>query len=122
MKNKDRYVQPHNTFEAMQTIEQLFNQYRHAILTDELLAYHQQLVQRLQTDIYEAAITEDDQKQLKNLNQMISSMQTWTRTKMMNRPFHYKMKHFKLLDEQPTTFKNRAIKNNGAKQHLSGGH
>lgn len=122
MKNNDRYVQPHNVHEAMQTVEQLFNQYRHAILTDELLAYHHQLIQRLQTDIHQAALNENNQKQLTSLANMIAAMQSWTRTKMMNRPFHYKMKHFKLIDEQPTQFKRRVIKTNNPSQHRSTRH
>lgn len=122
MKNNDRYVQPHNVHEAMQTIEQLFNQYRHAILTPELLAYHQQLIQRLKTDIYQTAINENDQKQLAALATMIAAMQCWTRTKILRQPFHYKMKHFKLIDEQPIQFKRRIIKNNNNNQHRSTRH
>lgn len=122
MKNKNRYVQPRNVIDAMKTIEKLFNQYRHAPLTKELLAYHQQLIQRLQTDIFQAAIQEQNQKQLENLNHMIVALQTWTRTKMMNQPFHYKMKYFKLTDEQSVSFKRHTIKNSGNHEHRSSRH
>ena len=47
-----RYVQPQNVREAMEVIQDLFNQYRHEPLTQQLLNYHLGLIQRLQTDIY----------------------------------------------------------------------
>ena len=49
MSNDDhRYIQPHNAKEAMEVIQRLFNKYRNAPLTNELLAYHNNLVYRLQ--------------------------------------------------------------------------
>lgn len=36
--NGSRYIQPHDSLEAMELIQKLFNQYRRAPLTPELLA------------------------------------------------------------------------------------
>ena len=51
-----RYVQPQNVREAMEVIQDLFNQYRHEPLTQQLLNYHLGLIKRLQTDIYVTAV------------------------------------------------------------------
>lgn len=51
MNEENRYVQPQNAKEAMELIQKLFNQYRNAPLTAELLQYHNNLIMRLQTDI-----------------------------------------------------------------------
>ena len=64
MKPKKRYVQPQTVREAMETIQKLFNSYRHAPLTQDLLNYHINLTNRLQTDIYVAALREKNDKQL----------------------------------------------------------
>lgn len=58
MQPKKRYVQPQTVREAMETIQKLFNSYRHAPLTQDLLNYHINLTNRLQTDIYVAALRE----------------------------------------------------------------
>ena len=55
MKTDQRYIQPHNANEAMTLIQKLFNEYRHAPLTDVLLKYHNNLIYRLKSDIYKAA-------------------------------------------------------------------
>ena len=55
MNEENRYVQPQNAKEAMELIQKLFNQYRNAPLTAELLQYHNNLIMRLQTDIKQAA-------------------------------------------------------------------
>ena len=67
MKPKKRYVQPQTVREAMETIQKLFNSYRHAPLTQDLLNYHINLTNRLQTDIYVAALREKNDKQLEDL-------------------------------------------------------
>lgn len=51
---KHRYVQPSGPLDAMQLIQRLFNKYRNAPLTAELLSYHQNLIHRLQDDIKQA--------------------------------------------------------------------
>lgn len=106
----NRYVQPNNVKEAMTTIQDLFNQYRKADLTMELLKYHQNLVLRLESDIYDEAIREDNHSQLITLEKMIGDMQFWTKQRMTNKPFTYKMKNFKLVNENHQKFKRNVIK------------
>ena len=55
MSAEHRYVQPQNAQEAMELIQKLFNQYRNAPLTAELLQYHNNFIMRLQTDIKQEA-------------------------------------------------------------------
>ncbi|CUS26362.1 hypothetical protein FC70_GL001526 [Paucilactobacillus oligofermentans DSM 15707 = LMG 22743] len=107
---KNRYVQPNNVKEAMTTIQDLFNQYRKADLTMELLKYHQNLVLRLESDIHDEAIREDNHSQLITLEKMIADMQFWTKQRMTNKPFMYKMKNFKLVNENHQKFKRNVIK------------
>ena len=90
-----RYIQPQNVREAMEVIQDLFNQYRHEPMTQQLLNYHLGLTQRLQTDIYVTAVKENDPQQLKQLDGMIEAMKTWTQIRTSNRPFNAKMKNFK---------------------------
>ena len=49
MNEENRYVQPQNAKEAMELIQKLFNQYRNAPLTAELLQYHNNLIMRLRS-------------------------------------------------------------------------
>jgi hypothetical protein len=123
MKHKNqRYIQPQNVHDAMMTIEKLFNQYRHAPLTQELLSYHQNLIGRLQGDIYQEAVRENNAAQLAALTTMIQLMQSWTRTRITNQPFHAKMKHFKFAAENTVQFKRHVIKNNSTSGHRSSRH
>lgn len=123
MKHKNqRYVQPQNVRDAMTTIEKLFNQYRHAPLTQELLSYHQNLIARLSDDIYREAVKEGQPTQLKDLSGMISAMQSWTKARMTNQPFQYKMKHFKLVAESTVQFRRKVIKNNATGSHRATRH
>lgn len=94
--NQHRYVQPHNAHEAMALVEKLFNEYRNAPLTQELLNYHLGLVQRLQTDIKRAADLEGNAQQSADLESMTKIMQDWTQLRLAGHPFTAKMKHFKL--------------------------
>ncbi|WP_369395631.1 hypothetical protein [Lentilactobacillus senioris] len=56
MNQSDRFFQPpQNSKDAMRQIEKLFNQYKDAPLTSELITYHRSLMSRLQTDILAAA-------------------------------------------------------------------
>jgi hypothetical protein len=94
----------------METIQGLFNQYRKADLTMELLKYHQNLVLRLQSDIHDEAVRENNPSQLVTLEKMIGDMQFWTKQRMSDEPFAYKMKNFKLVNENKTKFKRHVIK------------
>lgn len=91
-----RYVQPTGPKDAMELVQKLFNQYRNAPLTAELLSYHQNLTRRLQTDIKQAADQENDSQLTKQLASMTALMQSWTAIRLSGRPFPGKMHHFKL--------------------------
>ena len=58
MNNNNRYVQPKNAKDAMLIIEKLFNKYRNAPLTIELINYHQKLLNQLMNNIYLAVLNE----------------------------------------------------------------
>lgn len=88
-----RYIQPQSAKEAMELIQKLFNSYRNAPLTSELLNYHNNLVARLNDDIMAAATTEGP-KRVEQLTGMIELMQAWTRIRLSGRPFLGKMRHF----------------------------
>ena len=105
-----RYVQPQNVREAMEVIQDLFNQYRHEPLTQQLLNYHLGLIQRLQTDIYVTAVKENDPQQLKQLDGMIEAMKTWTQIRTANRPFNAKMKNLNWSQATGRNLKNTRIK------------
>lgn len=119
---KNRYVQPQSVSKAMDIIQNLFNQYRHQPLTDELLNYHLNLTKRLQTDIYITALKEDNKLQLAALKQMIVAMQDWTKIRTANRPFNYKMKNYKLISENSVKFKKRTHRIKGQHNYHSARH
>lgn len=121
-KSNERFVSPQNVREAMLTIEKLFNQYRHAPLTAELLKYHQNLINRLQDDILREAVRENNPRQLEELEKMTASLQSWMRVRMSNQPFQYKMKHFKLVAESSVKYSRRVIKNHSAGNHRASRH
>lgn len=79
-----RYIQPQSAKEAMELIQKLFNSYRNAPLTSELLNYHNNLVARLNDDIMAAATTEGP-KRVEQLTGMIELMQAWTRIRLSGR-------------------------------------
>lgn len=108
-----RYVQPKNVREAMTVIQDLFNQYRHAPLTTELLNYHDGLIQRLQSDIFVAALRENNPAQQKQLGTMIQAMKTWRQIRVSGQPFNGKMKNFKLVTNNGPHFKQHVHKIKG---------
>lgn len=110
---KQRYLQPQNVHEAMEIIQDLFNQYRHKPLTQQLLNYHLGLTQRLQTDIYVTAVKENNPQQLKQLDEMIAAMKKWTQIRTTNQPFSAKMKNFKLVSSSRPKFKKHSHKIKG---------
>lgn len=114
---KQRYIQPSGPEDAMRIVQKLFNSYRNAPLTRELLDYHNNLIHRLQTDIHDAAVKSGNDKLVKDLDGMIEIMQRWISIRLSNRPFDAKMRHFKLVADGGVKFKRRVHK---IKQ--SGGH
>lgn len=122
MKTDQRYIQPHNANEAMTLIQKLFNEYRHAPLTDVLLKYHNNLIYRLKYDIYKAAEKENNSQQLSDLNQMIQIMEAWTKIRLNNQPFEGKMKNFKLVTNNSPKFKRHLHKIKGPLNHQASRH
>ena len=74
---KQRYIQPDGPEDAMRIIQKLFNSYRNAPLTKDLLDYHNNLISRLQSDILDAAKKANNQKLLSELNEMTDIMRRW---------------------------------------------
>lgn len=123
MKHKDhRYIQPQNTEEAMLLIQKLFNKYRNAPLTNELLEYHNNLIYRLQSDIKEAAIKENKPGQLKSLSNMTEIMRNWITIRLNGKPFNGKMRHFKLVTDGGFKFEHNIHKINQTTNHRGSRH
>lgn len=123
MKHKEhRYIQPQNANEAMLLIQKLFNKYRNAPLTNELLQYHNNLIYRLQSDIKEAAQKENNPAQLKALDEMTKIMRTWTTMRLNNKPFNGKMRHFKLVTDGGFKFERNIHKINQTTSHRGSRH
>ena len=117
MKQEERYIQPQNTREALLLIQKLFNSYRNAPLTQELLNYHNNLIFRLGSDIHDAAVKEGQQAQLEDLSNLSAAMRRWTTIRLSGRPFNFKLRHFKLVSDQTPKFKRQVHK-----IHQSGSH
>lgn len=122
MNEENRYVQPQNAKEAMELIQKLFNQYRNAPLTAELLQYHNNLIMRLQTDIKQAAETEGQTALLKDLHEMTELMRRWTTIRLSGRPFAGKMRHFRFAPVNGQKFKHQVHKIGGSSAHRASRH
>lgn len=122
MNEENRYVQPQNAKEAMELIQKLFNQYRNAPLTAELLQYHNNLIMRLQTDIKQAAETEGQTALLKDLHEMTELMRHWTTIRLSGRPFAGKMRHFRFAPANGQKFKRQVHKIGGSSAHRASRH
>lgn len=122
MKQEERYIQPQNTREALLLIQKLFNSYRNAPLTQELLNYHNNLIFRLGSDIHEAAVKEGKQRQLQDLANLSAAMRRWTTIRLSGRPFNFKVRHFKLVSEQTPKFKRRVHKIHPNSNHQASRH
>lgn len=122
MNEENRYVQPQNAKEAMELIQKLFNQYRNAPLTAELLQYHNNLIMRLQTDIKQAAEAEGQTALLKDLHEMTELMRRWTTIRLSGRPFAGKMRHFRFAPANEQKFKRQVHKIGGSSAHHASRH
>ncbi|WP_267201829.1 hypothetical protein [Limosilactobacillus kribbianus] len=120
--NQQRYLQPHSAQEAMEIIQRLFNKYRNAPLTNELLAYHNNLIYRLQSDIKEAAKKEGNPERLKEIDQMTDIMRSWTNLKLTGHPFHGKMRHFQLATDDGPKFKRHVHRIHQTSSHRASRH
>lgn len=119
---KQRYIQPSGPEDAMRIIQKLFNSYRNAPLTKELLDYHNNLISRLQSDIREAAVKSNDEPLLKQLDGMTDILRRWVSIRLSNRPFNAKMRHFRLVSDGGTKFKRYVHKINQTGGHRSSRH
>jgi len=118
----DRYYQPTDLKDAMQTIQKLFNTYTSAPLTPELLAYHQKLVNQLQTNLLPLAQQQADQLRIDQLSEMATVMQDWLKLRLNGQAFNGKMQHFKFASNQQPTFKRRVHKIRGNQNHQASRH
>ncbi|MBB1062263.1 hypothetical protein [Limosilactobacillus fastidiosus] len=119
---KQRYIQPSGPEDAMRIIQKLFNSYRNAPLTKELLDYHNNLISRLQSDIREAAVKSNNKHLLKQLDEMTDILRRWVSIRLSNRPFNAKMRHFKLVSDGRIKFKRHVHKINQTGDHRSSHH
>ncbi|ANK60658.1 hypothetical protein [Loigolactobacillus backii] len=111
---EDRFYQPKDSKDAMRYVENLFNQYKDAPLTDELLRYNQKLVRYLSGNIVDEATREGHPDRAKAAQQMAAAMDEWVRIKALGKPFTGKMKHFKIVSgNQHVRFKARRNKGGG---------
>jgi hypothetical protein len=119
---KQRYIQPDGPEDAMRIIQKLFNSYRNAPLTKDLLDYHNNLISRLQSDILDAAKKANNQKLLSELNEMTDIMRRWISIRLSNRPFNAKMRHFKLVSDGGVKFKRHVHKISQSGNHQASRH
>ena len=119
---KQRYIQPDGPEDAMRIIQKLFNSYRNAPLTKDLLDYHNNLISRLQSDILDAAKKANNQKLLSELNEMTDIMRRWISIRLSNRPFNAKMRHFKLVSDGGVKIKRHVHKISQSGNHQASRH
>ncbi|GLB46549.1 hypothetical protein WR164_05280 [Philodulcilactobacillus myokoensis] len=93
--SSNRYYQPKDSKDAMRFIEKLFNKYRNAKLTKDLLAYHNKLTQQVAGNIKDTARRESNPKRVAEANSMVHVMQQWTKIKLSGKNFNGQMRHFK---------------------------
>lgn len=117
----NRYIKPQSATEALELIQRLFNSYRNAPLTDELLNYHLNLINRLGDDIKQAAIAEGREVEA-NRQSLVQSMETWTRLRLAGKPYPGKVKNFKLVVNSNVHFKARKHRIKGTGGHRSSRH
>ncbi|MDO4903831.1 MAG: hypothetical protein Q3959_06190 [Limosilactobacillus sp.] len=106
----------------MELIQKLFNSYRNAPLTSDLLSYHNNLVFRLGSDIHDAAKEEGNEALLKDLSTMSDAMRRWTTIRLSGRPYNFKLRHFKPVTENGTKFKRQVHKIGGNSNHRASRH
>lgn len=118
----DRFYQPNDLKDALQTIQKLFNSYTDAPLTPELLAYHQKLVHQLETNLLPLAQQSHDQLRRDQINSMITVMQDWLKLRLSGQVFNGKMQHFKFVSKAQPQFKRRVHKIRGGQNHRASRH
>ena len=123
MAEKDRYYQPSDVEDALLEVQKLFNSYRSAPLTQELLTYHQNLTSRLTSDLRDAARTEQRPDLVTATQQMAQAMQNWTNVRLSGQPYPGSLRHFKFVpDATGPKFKRHVVKDHGSGTHRSSRH
>jgi hypothetical protein len=121
--NQERFYQPNNSKDAMRFIEKLFNSYKDAPLTQELLIYHQKLINQLHNNIEIEAQKEGIPERIKSAQNMQRIMADWVQIKMAGKPYNGRMHHFKFQSTADNPrFKRHNIKLNGNSSHRSSHH
>ncbi|MBO9165137.1 hypothetical protein [Lactiplantibacillus pentosus] len=121
-KSNERYYQPTDIKDALQTIQKLFNTYTDAPLTPELMAYHQKLVNQLSTNLLPLAQQQDDQLRVSQINSMTAVMQDWLKLRLNGQVFGGKMQHLKFVSNQKAQYKRRVHKIRGNQNHRASRH
>lgn len=110
---EDHFYQPKDSKDAMRYIERLFNRYKDAPITQELVDYNHNLTASLRDDIATAATNEMVPKRHDAAIKMADEMDRWARVRAAGQPYRGELKHFKFVGEASTPrFKARTIKNN----------
>ena len=120
--SNDRYYQPNDIKDALQTIQKLFNTYTDAPLTPELMAYHQKLVSQLQTNLRPLAQQQADQLRVTQIDSMIAVMQDWLKLRLNGQVFGGKMQHYKFVSNNRAQYKRRVHKIRGNQNHRASRH
>ncbi|PWG00085.1 hypothetical protein [Levilactobacillus bambusae] len=123
MSSNERFYQPSDAEGALKKVESLFNSYRSAPLTQELVDYHNNLIHRLDTDLQQAAEAEHRTDLTQAAKTMASAMRTWLRIRASGQPFGGRLRHFKFVaDSTAPAFKRKVIKNRGTSNHRASRH
>lgn len=119
----ERYYQPSNVEDALREVQKLFNSYRSAPLTQELLDYHENLVNRLTGDLREAAQAEHRPDLVTATTEMARAMRGWTTVRLQGQPYAGRLRHFKFVpDATGPKFKRHVVKDHGSGTHRSSRH
>lgn len=123
MADQERYYQPSNTQDALSKVQQLFNSYRNAPLTQELLTYHQNLLKRLNSDLRDAAVAEHRDDLVAATKTMAAAMQGWMTLRLSGQTYGGRLRHFKFVPAaNGPKFKRHVVKNHGAGNYRSSRH
>lgn len=123
MSEKERFYHPSDVEDALREVQKLFNSYRNAPLTQELLTYHEGLVQRLTGDLRAAARNEHRDDLVQATKDMVHAMRGWATVRLANQPYAGRLRHFKFVpDATGPKFKRHVVKDHGSGTHRSSRH
>ncbi|HIW71339.1 MAG TPA: hypothetical protein H9875_01800 [Candidatus Levilactobacillus faecigallinarum] len=120
---EDRYYQPSDVTDALTEVQKLFNSYRNAPLTQELVDYHNNLINRLAGDLRQAAEAEQRTDLVRACDDMATAMRGWTSVRLAGKPYAGRLRHFKFVaDATGPKFKRHVVKDHGSGTHRSSRH